>query len=302
VHNGHVELVAIDCEYVENADDDDRVLVSCGVVLIHQSNGSDSPSCQVLLKRYLKSLPFIELLGFLSQFFRRLLHLKGPVKDSLEHLKRHTEKCVFWDQDELEAVSRLDIATAFQGNVVSFDSRWKQYLEEPLPEELKLLQAKASEELRRRKNNEPQLLADQKNRRWGLPKGNFRHRCLSGGIYIEPPHLCALRELKEETGLELSIAELLDAPSVQIDKPSVDGRPSIHQAMDMYCLRLIPPGWRHKEQDDGKGDSDSSGPPPVKGGSHEECCWLELGEARKVCAALDAVASSPEFDRLFQRT
>jgi hypothetical protein len=140
VHNGHVELVAIDCEYVENADDDDRVLVSCGVVLIHQSNGSDSPSCQVLLKRYLKSLPFIELLGFLSQFFRRLLHLKGPVKDSLEHLKRHTEKCVFWDQDELEAVSRLDIATAFQGNVVSFDSRWKQYLEEPLPEELKLLQ------------------------------------------------------------------------------------------------------------------------------------------------------------------
>ena len=97
-------------------------------------------SYQVLLKRYLKSLPFIELLGFLSQFFRRLLSLRGPIRDSLEYIQRLAERSAFWDQEELEAVSRLDMAAAFQGNVIPFDSRWKQYLEEPLPKELKLLQ------------------------------------------------------------------------------------------------------------------------------------------------------------------
>ena len=37
VYGGHVELVASDCENVEDAAPNDRVLVSCGVVLIHQS-------------------------------------------------------------------------------------------------------------------------------------------------------------------------------------------------------------------------------------------------------------------------
>ena len=114
------------------------VRTDCHLLLYYCS--AAGPVHQVLLKRYHKSLPFIELLGFLGQFFRRLLNFKGSIHDSMEQVQTLAERCVFWQQDEVEAISRMDMAAAFESNVVSFDDRWQQYLVEPLCKELQFLQ------------------------------------------------------------------------------------------------------------------------------------------------------------------
>lgn len=44
-YGGHLELVAIDCNDVKDAGQDDNVLVSCGVVLIHKSESHTGYVC-----------------------------------------------------------------------------------------------------------------------------------------------------------------------------------------------------------------------------------------------------------------
>lgn len=206
-HNGKVALQAERCADVVIPETPDPVLTSCGVVLLYQD--LQSSSLQVLLKRYLSSQAFVNVAAALAQYFRRMVSGR-PVQLDIQSLTEHIGG---WMLEEVLSIAAMHEAALHQlfSHMWKFSKRWCSVLNPPLPRDLELLKARAEDELARRQASYVQHPEDFYHP-WSLPKGNFKHRMLSTGLFIEPAVDCAVRELKEETGIKLDRDEVKNSP------------------------------------------------------------------------------------------
>lgn len=206
-HNGKVALQAERCADVVIPETPDPVLTSCGVVLLYQD--PQSSSLQVLLKRYLSSQAFVNVAAALAQYFRRMVSGR-PVQLDIQSLTEHIGG---WMLEEVLSIAAMHEAALHQlfCHMWKFSKRWCSVLNPPLPRDLELLKARAKDELARRQASDVQHSEDFYHP-WSLPKGNFKHRMLSTGLFIEPAVDCAVRELKEETGIKLDKDVVKNSP------------------------------------------------------------------------------------------
>ncbi|XP_078375877.1 uncharacterized protein LOC144659327 isoform X2 [Oculina patagonica] len=210
-HNGKVALQAERCANVIIPETPDPVLTSCGVVLLYQD--PQSSSLQVLLKRYLSSQAFVNVAAALAQYFRRMVSGRCVWLD-IESLTEHIHE---WMLEEVQNIAAMHEEALHQlfSYMWKFNKKWCSVLNPPLPHELELLKARAEDELARRQASNNQHPEDFYHP-WSLPKGNFKHRMLSTGLFIEPAVDCAVRELKEETGIKLDTDEVKNCPCIDL--------------------------------------------------------------------------------------
>ncbi|XP_068741203.1 uncharacterized protein [Montipora capricornis] len=235
-HNGKVALQAERCADIIIPVNPDPVLTSCGVVLLFQD--LQSGSLQVLLKRYLSSQAFVNVAAALAQYFRRRIsgrHVSLDIESITEHISD-------WMSEEVQSIASMN-SEALQHVFTymwKFNKRWCSLLDHPLPRDLEVLKAKAADELARRQASDVNLPEDHYHP-WSLPKGNFKHRMLSTGLFIETPADCAVRELKEETGIKLDADDIKNC--AQIDLPQIDNLNPHKGDIVKYFLYVYSPDY-----------------------------------------------------------
>lgn len=153
----------------------------------------------------------------LAQYFRRMVSGR-PVTLDIPSL---TEHICDWMLEEVQNIAGMHEEALHQlfSHMWKFNKKWCSVLSPPLPHDLESLKARALDELARRQASDVQYSEDYYHP-WSLPKGNFKHRMLSTGLFIEPAVDCAVRELKEETGIKLDIDQVKNCP--WIDLPQED--------------------------------------------------------------------------------
>nr|XP_058940910.1 uncharacterized protein LOC131769175 isoform X2 [Pocillopora verrucosa] len=210
-HKGKVALKAERCADIIIPDSPDPVLTSCGVVLLYQD--PESSLLQVLLKRYLSSQAFVNVAAALAQYFRRKVSGR-PVSLDIPSL---TEHICEWMLEEVQNIAGMHEEALHQlfSHMWKFNKRWCSVLSTPLPHDLESLKAKALDELAHRQASDVQYSEDYYHP-WSLPKGNFKHRMLSTGLFLEPAVDCAVRELKEETGIKLDPDQVKNCPWIDL--------------------------------------------------------------------------------------
>ncbi|XP_028399127.1 uncharacterized protein LOC114522593 [Dendronephthya gigantea] len=218
IRGGQIVLRATQCQQILMPEKPDKVLISCGVVVLHcipRRDGTETRcDVNVLLKRYLCSQAFINVVRGLAQYFRNMQADRPFIlKTSLiiAHIKD-------WMLEEVMAISSFSetaLENVFQ-HTMKFDKRWVRFLrEDKMSKELREVQIAANKELFRRANSGEDQNQD-RFRPWRLPKGNFYHRMLSTGVFIEGPAEAAMRELKEETGIKLKLSDISSSPFIDL--------------------------------------------------------------------------------------
>nr|AGW15600.1 HYL1-like a protein [Nematostella vectensis] len=218
-YQGKVALRAERCADVEIPDSPDPVLTSCGVLLLSAQQQekfvfilSHLIAHQVLLQRCIFSSAFLNVGHTLAMFLRRTV--RGlPVQLNVDEL---TADIKYWLSWELHDIMEMDLSRIRCGThalTKTVSERVPDVLKHPLPPPLQELQARAKEEFRRRENLN---IPFDDVHPWGPPKGNFRHKIITTGLHIETPVECAVRELREESGIVLDPSDLLDVAYIDL--------------------------------------------------------------------------------------
>lgn len=326
---GQIVLRARQCQEVVSPTEPDKVLVSCGVVVLHciprKSETGNRCDVNILLKRYLCSQAFINVVRSLAQFFRSKIYQRPVTLNKSLIISHITE----WMLEEVMAIASMteeSVRNVFR-HTMKFDRRWGKILNaEELPEELKELQSVAQEELSHRAST----LEDQNQDRyrpWRLPKGNFHHRILSTGVFIESPAECAMRELREETGIRLKLNDIASSPYIDLyqadnlnphkgdvaryylcgiitedEASTAETNKSEQPTEEMQVNPTVDTAGKAEAKTPDKSrdieDANIIRSPSVAGALHEECTWYDVESAKDTSKIFNEVYQSSEFQKL----
>lgn len=327
---GQIVLRAKQCQEIIMPAEPDKVLVSCGVVVLHciPKKGQDNHRCDVniLLKRYLCSQAFINVARGLSQVFRIMISQRPLPMNIISSIVEYVTE---WTLEEVMAISTMtadSLQNVFK-HTMRFDRRWKKVLHpEDFPEELKKVQTCAQNELSRRSSAGEDQNQD-RYRPWQLPKGNFHHRILSTGVFIESPAECAMRELLEETGIRLKLNDIASSPYVDLFQAD-NLNPHKGDVARYYLCGIITDaedkteGTKLEQSIEELQENPSNDPaktteaktpdksvlsseeanvirsPSVSGALHEECTWYDVEIAKDISQIFCEVYKSDEFQKI----
>ncbi|XP_065060195.1 uncharacterized protein LOC135687541 isoform X1 [Rhopilema esculentum] len=276
------------------------VLLSCGVVMIHFDTKLRD-SLQVLLKRYVTSPAFIHVSASLAQWFRRYFSGR-PMKLDVDKILQHVQ---FWLDSEVKLLSEMKDASIKQLFLQwNFKDSWSRLLQSHLPEDLRKLQKRCRWELQRRHRNKRKC-NDVFEKPWNLPKGVFKHRLLTTGIFMESSSECAYRELREETGIVISPSEIAKFPYVDIEILEHENFNPHKGDFTRYYLCLNKPrttGARGSEGTLLNGESTNANHDNIYLGMnafqtnvHEECQWMSIGKALEASATFKRITETVVF-------